>query len=188
MKRTQRIFFTLSLLTGGFAVLAIWSGTRMMAAARAAAAAKDDTRQCQALAERIHRLQNKPSIVGQEEVDPNELNHRLEQAAAKTHLPAGSLISIRPRTAKRLETSVYRQKPTDLTLRGVTLMQLVDFLRALMSDDPQLQIHSLRLTAPRQESSAQQRTETWSAELTISYLIYAPPTSPKAGQAKGMLP
>jgi len=150
----------------------LWSYGQMSASKEAVLSAAQDTAQCRHLADRIGQLQHKPSLAGSSELAMTELARLIEQAAAGSEIPGGSLVRITPEAARRIGDSVYKEKPTQVLLRNVTLGQIVRFLHSLTGNDSGLEARQIRLSAPRDQQTGDQ----WVLEATLGYLIYAPAT------------
>lgn len=159
----------LAVLLGGL----LLSHQRLAKAHRAALAAAEDFGQCQRLVHRLEVLSRKPALAGDAEPQLVELTRRIEQAAEAALLAPNTLQRITPEAPRRLGDSVYKEKPTQLLLRQVSLRQLTTFLHGLAAQDAGLEVRSVRLSASREQETA----DVWSAEVTVAYLIYAPPTT-----------
>ena len=173
---THRHRLTLGLLLLVVLVaIAGWSWYRMNGYRQDARVAVADLAECQRLAAQIQSLRQRPNRAGAAEVQINELANAIESAADTASLPRQNLIRIWPENARRIGETPYKTKPTQVLIRGATLEQLTRFLHAIENHDYQLQVVSVRLTAPRDQDA----TNLWTAETTISYLIYDPP--PQSG-------
>lgn len=170
MTPTRRLTWELTLAVVGLAALAIWSGARLRSARQAALAAAEDVAACQQIAARIAVLRDRPAVAGVQERASAETATRVERAAAAAHITASrSLVSISPEPPRRLGETAYKEAPTQVLLRDVTLRQLVTFLSAVCGEGSGLRPKLLRLSAPRAEA-----VDTWSAEVTLCDLIYSP--------------
>ena len=171
MRQQQKI------LAGLLAVVLIamvaWSYTFMADMRSSARAAAYDLNKCRQLAGQIESLSNRPTMASDTELLAGETTGLAEQAAKAAGIPASSLVRINPDPPQRLADSVYKEKPTNVHMKNVTLKQLVTMVYK-MTDGP-LALHpkSIRLTAPRVEDTG----DRWTAELVMTYLIYDPPGS-----------
>jgi len=132
-----------------------------------------DLSACRDAASRIEQLRRRPAVAGSREVQATELSRRIEASARAAEMPDGALDQIEPQPPRRVGDTPYRQTPTRVRLRGVTLQQLFTFLHALAAEDasgPGLRLEALRLSAPRGEEAG----DRWTAEATLTYLVYDP--------------
>jgi len=162
------VVFAALLITTG------WSYSQMAAARSAAWTAAQDSQECRRLADQIKQLRDRPTRASLEAHSATELARLVEQAAKAASLPAQSLVQIDPQAARRVGETTYREQPTHVELRDVTLGQLITFLYMLSQDDMGMDVADLRLRAPRDDKSARSAEETWLAEVTLTHLIFAP--------------
>ena len=165
------------LLLAGLATFALWCGHRLTASRAAAVVAAQNLRACETLVNKIAALSSRPSLAALHARSDTELTRRIEEQAAKALLPSQSILRIEPRTPQRIADTAYLEQPTSLELRGVTLQQLITFLVFLLDEETELRVTTLRLTAPRHETRYAGQ-EQWSAELTLTYLIFSPISRP----------
>lgn len=132
--------------------------------------AAEDVAACEQLAEQIRDLRRQPSLARSHEMEHQELTRRIEAAAQAAQLPAASLVSIAPAPAQRINRTPYKRKSTQVQFTGVTLPQLVRVLGSFAAEEAGPKVTQLRLAAPRDQQSG----DRWSAEVTLTYLIYAP--------------
>jgi len=172
--RLTSLLFLLALCLLGASV---WAWAQQGKAADAASRAASDVELCQKLSTRIQSLRQRPKLAGSREIEIADLTRRIEHAAQLAQIPTSALTRIAPQPAIRVTDNLYQEKPTQLALRSITLKQITTFLHHLSSasDGANLQIKDLRLTAPRDG----QGNDLWSAEATVSYLIYSPQATPK---------
>ncbi len=150
----------------------VWSCLRLADARAAALAAGQDAGDCRALAARIDLLRRQPAVAGAQELGASDLSRQIEQAARTAHFPEDSIERIEPESPRRVGETNYREVPTQVRLRRVSLQQVFTFLRCLSADSPQssgLHLRSIRLSAPRGEETS----DRWSAESTLTYMIYS---------------
>lgn len=135
--------------------------------------AKHDLALCLQLAKQIKSLSDRPHKAGSEEMQQTEITQRIEQAAIDSNIPSDRLIRIWPEAARRAGDSPYREKPTQVLLKEVTLQQMTTFFYILSTASRNsLHLKSLRITAPRNE----QNSNLWTAEATLTYFIFSPVT------------
>ena len=162
-------------VAGGLALGLLWSYGRL-ADGRAAAA---DLARCRELATRIEQARGRPAVAGPQELRPTDLSRRIEAAAAG--VGDAAVERIEPEPARRVGESPYKEVPTRVRLRGVTLAQAFALLHALGEDAPGapgLRLRSVRLSAPRGQESG----DAWGVESTLAHLVYDPAAAP-AGRA-----
>jgi hypothetical protein len=161
-------------------VLALgWSWLWLSSSRQRAEDAAADLSACRDSATRIESLRRRPVVAGSRDVQTTELSRRIESASSAAGMPDGGLDRIEPEPPRRVGETPYRETPTRVRLRHVTLRQLFAFLHSLAGDGnagPGLRLAALRLSAPRGEETGDQ----WSAEATLSYLVYDPRTTNSA--------
>lgn len=157
-----------------------WSFARLSDSAAAARAAGQDLAECRALAARIEWLRTRPAVAGAQQVGAADLSRRIEDAAHAADFEDGSIERIEPAPARRVGDSNYREVPTVVRIRRVTLRQVFTFLQALGADSASrtghssaLSVQSIRLSAPRGEETG----DRWTVESTLTYLIFSPKQS-----------
>ena len=127
------------------------------------------TEQMSADVNRIQALRAVPQVAT-ERLRPNdELLAEVREALERADLPTTLWIGNDPSQPVRVPKSSYKRLSTRLSFEDVTLRQLSAFSFHLLQQDPALSVSEVRLHAPRSELKG-----TWSAELTIGYLIYSP--------------
>jgi len=147
-----------------------------MAANRAAAlAGGEQLRACHACAAGIELLGRRPALVADREQRTAETAALVEKAAASAGIPPQQLLRISPEPPQRLGESPYKEKPTCLALRGVSMEQVVKLAHALETAETGLNTKSIRLTLNKNDAKGS--ADTWSAEIVLSYLIYEPKTA-----------
>ncbi|HEV3006726.1 MAG TPA: hypothetical protein VGX78_19810, partial [Pirellulales bacterium] len=101
-------------------------------------------------------------------------------ATQVAQIPSNCLVRIDPQPPRRLEDSAYKEQATHVDLREVSQQQLLRFLYELERGETPLRAKSLRLAAPAQVATAAGSAETWGAELTLTYVVFAPKNPPAA--------
>lgn len=127
---------------------------------------------CRNLAHEINSLRNRPLFAALNVRSESELARRIDERKKKLGLPERSISRIQPQSPQRIGETEYKRQTTSLELQGVTLRDLTLLLTSLVKDDPELQITSLRLIAPRNSKEAS--AELWRVEVTLTYLIFSP--------------
>ena len=105
-----------------------------------------------------------------------DLSRRIELAAAAADFADGSIERIEPEHARRIGETNYREVPTQVRLRRVTLQQVFTFLHALSATPPTadhnqqsiLSVSDIRLSAPCGEETG----DRWTVESTLTYTVY----------------
>lgn len=154
----------------GLVVAVLWAYGMAASARESAADAAVDVAQCRLLAGQIQSLRSRPVIAGDRSLAGDELHQRVEQAAQSAGLPLSSIVRIAPDPPRRVGQSQYDELVTQVSLKPVSLRELVGFLYSLGEGQSGLRVKSLRLSAPREAETGGK----WSAETALSYTIFAP--------------
>jgi type II secretory pathway pseudopilin PulG len=109
--------------------------------------------------------------------DDSELNRRLHAAAADAGM-TDALASIDPGQPHPLMDTEYDETLIFLRANGVTIRQLVEFLHKLSLQDASLRTKSIELGIPTGQPAGSPG-DTWTADVTLSVLTYAPLVRPK---------
>ena len=174
----QRRAFTLGMLMlAGLAGAAAWAWSQFAESRDNAQAAVEDLNACRHLASALETLRRRPNLAGAEEMQLAVLAQQIESAARSASLPPSSITRIWPEPARRMGETVYKEKPTQIAVKSVSMRQLVTFLHNLSAGASGLSVSSLRLMAPR----GQDNQDVWSVEATVNYLIYSPPGTDTGG-------
>jgi hypothetical protein len=115
-------------------------------------------------------LSRRPALAAEHERQTSEIIGLIEKAAGEAGVPAENIERITPEMPRRIGDTAYKETPTRVHLRKISLQQLVTLTHALLSADAGLRADSIRLTSPRQAEGADQ----WTTELVLGYLIYDP--------------
>lgn len=111
-----------------------WAYQQLSVQYDAARAAASDWSHAEHVGEQIRQLRLRPVIAGEQELQQAELAKRIESAARGAQMSSTQVVRIWPETARRVGQTSYKEKPTQLLLRSMTLRQLVTFLQALSVD------------------------------------------------------
>ena len=164
-------FVTLFLIATAMLALACWwSYDQLRSSREEALCAANDLDACQRYVAQIKSLKDRPSFASGAELLASETTSLIESAAQGASIPANKLLRITPEQPQRVGESPYKEKPTVVLLRDVSLAQVADLAYRLSVAPQPLTAKSLRLTAPQIEDV----TDSWSAELVVTYLIFAP--------------
>lgn len=166
-RRDLLLAIVLVLLTG---VGVSWGWRELTGQRDRLARARGDLAESKAAADRIEIFRLRPSLAEENERALDTINSLVETSARQAGVSPGSLKRIAPEPPVRLAETVYKEKPTVVLVKSVTLEELTKFLYRLIGDG-ELHARSLRLTSP----SAEDTGERWNAEVTLTYLIYDPP-------------
>ena len=169
---TRQNRLVLAATAAGLVLAMLWGSRRQSDSRDAALAAAAELAQCQTLAGRIESLRRRPAVADVREARATDVSRRVEQAAREAEFTDGSLERIEPEPPRRVGDTAYKEVPTQLRLRRVTLRQVFAFLHAVGNDagGPPLRVRSVRLSAPRGEEA----TDLWAVEATLVYLVYDP--------------
>jgi hypothetical protein len=163
MNRRMRIL--LLLLAVLLAGLAVWAWQDLSASRQAAETAWADLAACRSAAAKIQAYRRRPTLATDTERLASETTRLIEQAAKKAEISADDLQRISPESSRRIGDTVYREKPTQVLLRKVTVL-----VYDMVAGEAGFTARSLRLSAPREADGG----NTWSADLVVTYLIYDP--------------
>jgi len=163
---------TLLLIAGVLAGIVLsWCYGDMARARGAAKRAAADLVECGRMAAAIENRSRQPAKASEHEQLAAETTGLIETAAKDADIELHSLIRISPEPPRRLGDTVYKEKPTQVFLKDITLKQLVGLVHNLLTSKNNLEVKALRLAAPRPDDTA----DNWTAELVLTYLIYDPP-------------
>jgi len=165
--RTRLVMGT---LIGILALTSLAAAVHARSLARQAQVAAADMPACSQLASSIQGLRQRPRKIESQQVEQPQLAKRIETAGTLAGIPLSAFSRIDPESPRRLGDTAYQEMPTQLSLRSVNLRQLVNLLYNLFTDDLNLNVKQIRLSAPR-TTEAQ---DLWNAEVTLTYLIYSP--------------
>ncbi len=170
MKHHRRPILLLGILLIAL-VLATGYAYGMMSQMQARAMhAAQDLDACQRLADRIHELRRLPHLATAESATQSDITAQIESAARQYKIGPDRLVRISPESPRRLGDSPYREKPTQILMRGVTLQQAIGLLHHLCESNETLQVRSLRISAPRDDRQG----DLWAVEASVTYLIFSP--------------
>lgn len=160
-----------------------WCLSWLQTSRNGALAAGEQLAEARRLIARIENLRNRPAAAGKDVINLGQLTRLIELAAAEAGLQREQLVRIWPAPARRHRDGDYQEKPIQVLLERLTLKQLSQFLLALTGNESPLTLTSIRLTAPHRTVLGEEE-ETWTCELTASYLLYAPRTSDSSESAR----
>ncbi len=172
---TRRLTIQLAVLAALLALTALWTYGGMARSRSRAIAAAAETADCARMADSIRRAAVRPVKVAEFERLATETTGIIERSARAANIRADRLVRITPAQPRRLGESVYKEKPTVVLLKGISMKQVVLLMHALIASDFGLNVKSLRLSAPQPDDAR----DLWTAEMVVTYLIYAPPRERK---------
>jgi hypothetical protein len=152
------------------AVVALWQLFGMIDRRQAARYAADDLAESRTLAAQIVALRDTESVASETDMKFQEIGQRIKAATGKARLAASPITGVYHQRPRRVGDSPYLVRASILTLRRLTLQQLVGFLYHL-TDESVLTVNTLILRPPNRGEPGDQ----WDADVTLTYLIYAPP-------------
>jgi hypothetical protein len=168
-RRHVQLFCILAALLAGSA---LWTYQVMAGARDMAVQNQSELADCYKMAAQIdgYNHSKQPALAADGELKSSETTALIEQSAKSAGIPQANLAQIFPESPQRLGDSAYKEKPTQVRLENVSLQQLTAMLYALAGNQKPLQAKSIRLAAPRQQETG----NLWTAELSLTYLIYDP--------------
>ncbi len=176
----SRLRLTMLFFYVGLACMVVLCYRHLHASEKAARTAAVNVNECRRLVESITAMRHQPILAGIQRRSSEELSERIDRFGKQANFASNSIQSIDPLTPIRVGETAYKEQTTQIELRDVTLPQLAHFLRLLTEEDLELRLSSLRLSAPQIGASTSIESETWRAELTLTYLIFSP-KSPSSG-------
>mgnify|MGYP003636730714 CR=1 FL=1 len=167
---SSRLLHTLTIVLILLAILAGWGYYTMVSHRSATHRSAQELIDCVELVAQIQAIDNEPKRAQSGELAHTDLTQRIEKAADSSGIDKGNLNRISSAPPRRLAKLPYEERPTSIALGSVTLPQLVQFLHQLSDQAEGLWIKDITLRAPRGEEVG----DRWTADATISYLIYIP--------------
>jgi hypothetical protein len=166
----NRNLITMSSLIVLLIAALVWSYGRLSDAHGLAQRSAEDLARCAQFTKKIQQLQAKPAVARDVELQTGEFASRLETAARGAGITLDQIVRVSPEAARRVTEGPYKEKPTRLEIRSVSLQQLVALLHPLSTGERAQNVRSIRLSQPHEAD----RPNVWNAEITLSYLIYSP--------------
>lgn len=171
----KRMKVMLGVLAALLAVVALYSYSSMSEMQDAARHAREGLERSRQLAELIEQNRQRPTLAASQERLQSEITRLIESAASSAGIASVSRMSHSP--GGRIGNTPYMEKPTQVTLKKVTLKQVVAMTHKLVGGEGGLHARSLTLTAPRGSASGDE----WDVELVVTYLIYEPQATKAPG-------
>lgn len=123
--------------------------------------------QMRADVERITVLSSAPRGADDHRRSSEELLAELEAALGEVGIPLDRWQDSVPRQPQQVPGTEYRQVATRLYFDELSLEEIIKFAHRIVDQDPSLFVSSVRVRAGRANN-----TQTWSVELTVTYLVY----------------
>ncbi len=165
--------FALGVTFIGLSLMTVYSYAQMRSTTDGVRRADAELKTCHRLVSEIINLQVRPGFAAVEQEPPSAMANRVQQAVRLARLPTGAVVRVAPQPTTRLGNTSYQVAATTLELRNVTLEQVTTFSQHLIDEDHGLTVRDLRLYASGVPNSG---PETWSADLTLTQLIFSPTT------------
>jgi hypothetical protein len=142
-----------------------WSCSELASQRDAAQFAQFSTANCRALAATIKSsaASTSSSLI----LHPSSFSASLSSAADQAQIAPSSIAQIDPQPIRPVADSSFEQHPVRISFHDLTLRQLVSFLHALPYPAEELHL-----------SATSDTTNTWSADLTVTYIAPAREASP----------
>lgn len=149
-----------------------WCASEMLDRRVAAERAAAGLGEAELIAERVRRLEQQDKVAstaGSAQDQEQDLARRIKAAADRARITGNWQRGIDYKRARRVGDTPYKQKPTVVLTRGLTLEQLSALLYHLTHESP-LTVTELTLKTPRGADPGRR----WDADFTLTYLIYDP--------------
>ncbi len=156
-------------------IATLWAWQFMLASQEAARSAAGDLAEGVALLAQIEQFSRQPMLAADREKMETETHGLIEAAARSAGIPQDCLLRISGMPLRRLGDTAYKERPTQVLLKSVTLGQLVEMASSPTLQQAALNVEAIRLTAGQDANTS----DRWSAELDLTYLVYDPPQAGK---------
>lgn len=166
------LFF--SVLAVGLLVACAWSYFDRTRAGRGLRADTENLAACQHAAGQIERLRQQKQRALLKSKPTDELNRKVDDWARQAQIDPQRLVRIEPQAPRRVGDSQYLEQVTELEVVGATLPMLIRLAQLAEQAEEGIKLTSLRISPPRSSSESTDESETWNAELALTYLIYSP--------------
>ena len=172
----RRVPLAVGVLVALLLLTVLYTWGRLAARRAGAVLADADLKECGWMASEIERIGRRPLFASEQERVTEETTALVERAAKSAGIDAVKLLRITPGTPQRIGDTAYKEKPTRVLLKDVTLEQLTKLLHMMASSPQVLHPKSIRLSTPNREDTG----NLWGAEVEVTYLIYDPLRPEKA--------
>jgi hypothetical protein len=183
--RTRLLFCILFVGLGGFAV---WSYLQMQSASGMLSASQQNYAVCRRAADEIAKLRGSGALeVSGSSQSTGQIVHAIEESMGTAGLSSDKIGRIDPQPPRKVAESSYQEQITQIEVRQASLPQLITMLHKLSIGTARLNVKQLRVSAPAREQPAANSIETWTADVSLSAISYAPQTMGKArGEPRGV--
>lgn len=151
-------------------ILIGWSYSFLASQKQRAVNAKKNLNRCDQILKNIEVLKQKPQMASSQESLSSETTGLIERAASTAEIRAGSILRITPQPPRRIPKTAYKEKPTSVVLKGITLKQFVIMINSLDKSASNLNLKSVIFTPPNIKDTGRN----WNVEFVLSYLIFDP--------------
>lgn len=173
MKNRKHFLYALIIVT--LLISVVWSYSFMAGREKSASGAKTDLQRCTQIINQLQILQQKPKLASDHERLSSETTGIIENAARSAGIAPGNILRITPQPQRRINDTAYKEKPTGVTLKGITLREFFAMASTLAGDENSLDIKSVNITAP----DINDMGEKWNVDLVLTYFIYDPISTSK---------
>ena len=166
----NRKYFIYALIIVTLLISVAWSYSFMAGREKAASGTRADLERCVQIINQLQILQQKPKLASDHERLSSETTGIIENAARSAGIAPGSILRITPQPQRRINDTAYKEKPTGVTLKGITLREFFAMASTLAVDENSLDIKSVNITAPDINDTG----DRWNVDLVLTYFIYDP--------------
>ena len=149
-----------------------WSLNAMLASKQRLTDASLELNLSQQRIEKIQRFQTSPKIASLDEETSVGMQERAEKARVAVGIPSEKLTKIDPQPAIQLQGVEYKQRSTEIALKGVSMQELVQFGEYLEDPTDGITVRGLVLKASNLTTKSD--LERWDVTLTLTQLIFSP--------------
>lgn len=167
----MKAYLYVAVIAAALLMAGLWAVGYLVDARQAAEMAASDLDSCRAIAARIGTMKAGNDAAANGTLDQAALQRKGEEALQSIGLPPSHLVKVAPEAPRTVGQTAYREVPTNLILRDMTLRQTVSFLLAMTGDGSPLQTRALRLSGANDPNGPD---PLWSVEVTLAYLVYQP--------------
>jgi hypothetical protein len=167
----MKAYLVAAVVVTALVMAGLWVGGHLLDTRAEMEMAAADLESCRTIASRIGTMKAGGDSTSGGMLDQAALQRKGEEALQSIGLPPSHLVKVAPDTPRTVGQTAYREVPTSLTLRDMTLRQTVGFLLAMTDDGSPLQARAMRLSGANDTAGGDVQ---WSVELTLAYLVYQP--------------
>ncbi|NND99086.1 MAG: hypothetical protein HKN47_17350 [Pirellulaceae bacterium] len=167
--RSRWLLFALTLVALLITAVTMWQSA--MASSRQLDEMREDLADAHRMTADIQRLKYAPRIASLEMESPDEISKRVTSALRKLKSSTVRLQRVDPQQPIRIAKTEYQMRATDVELENIQLHEMAQFVSEIVESGQGLEVRDIVLSLPRVASKA---TETWSARLTLTQVIFSP--------------